>query len=124
VNEKLDRRTGKTSCSSYGICSLFRMLVCESLDRTALARPQLSARIGIDSGTVVVGAGAGNEIDVFGELPNNAARVQALAAPGSVLISAATHRDCRRERMTSRNVIKNPNIAHPVAHTRCVITRS
>jgi len=55
-------------------------------------RPKLSARIGIDSGAVVVGAGAGQEIDVFGEAPNNASRVQSLALPDTVLISAATHR--------------------------------
>src|SRR5215471_8309857 len=54
--------------------------------------PKLSARIGIDSGPVVVGAGAGQEIDVFGEAPNNAARVQSLALPDTILISAATHR--------------------------------
>jgi class 3 adenylate cyclase len=52
----------------------------------------LSVRIGIDSGAVVVGAGAGNEMDVFGEAPNIAARVQAAAAPNTLLISAATHR--------------------------------
>jgi class 3 adenylate cyclase len=55
-------------------------------------RPQLAARVGIDSGAVVVGAGAGSEADVFGEVPNIANRVQAAAAPGTVLISAATHR--------------------------------
>jgi class 3 adenylate cyclase/tetratricopeptide (TPR) repeat protein len=54
--------------------------------------PKISARVGIDSGTVVVGAGAGKETDVFGEAPNNAARLQALASPGTVLISVATHR--------------------------------
>jgi class 3 adenylate cyclase len=32
--------------------------------------PEISVRVGIDSGTVVVGAGAGNEADVFGETPN------------------------------------------------------
>jgi class 3 adenylate cyclase/tetratricopeptide (TPR) repeat protein len=56
------------------------------------ARPKLAARIGIDSGTVVVGAGPGKEADVFGDTPNIAARVQAAAAPGTVLISADTHR--------------------------------
>jgi class 3 adenylate cyclase len=56
------------------------------------SRPKLSARIGIDSGPVVVGTGAGTEIEVFGEAPNIAARVQAAAAPNTVLISAATHR--------------------------------
>ncbi len=54
--------------------------------------PQLSARVGIDSGTVVVGAGAGKDIDVFGDTPNIAARVQAAAAPGTVLVTADTHR--------------------------------
>jgi class 3 adenylate cyclase len=55
-------------------------------------RPKLSARIGIDSGAVVVGAGAGGDADVFGDTPNIAARVQAAAAPGTVLISADMHR--------------------------------
>lgn len=52
----------------------------------------LSVRIGIDSGAVVVGAGADTEIDVFGEAPNIASRVQTAAAPDTVLITAATHR--------------------------------
>ena len=55
-------------------------------------RPKLSARIGIDSGAVVVGAGAGGDADVFGDTPNIAARVQAAAAPGTVLVTATTHR--------------------------------
>jgi class 3 adenylate cyclase len=56
------------------------------------AHPKLSARIGIDSGAVVVGAGAGKDTDVFGDTPNIAARVQTAAAPGTVLITADTHR--------------------------------
>jgi class 3 adenylate cyclase/tetratricopeptide (TPR) repeat protein len=55
-------------------------------------RPKLAARVGIDSGAVVVGAGAGKEADVFGEAPNIAARVQAAAEPGTVLITDAVHR--------------------------------
>jgi class 3 adenylate cyclase len=54
--------------------------------------PKLSARVGIDSGAVVVGAGARGQTDVFGETPNIAARVQAAAAPDTVVISAATYR--------------------------------
>jgi predicted ATPase/class 3 adenylate cyclase len=54
--------------------------------------PKLAARIGIDSGSVVVGAGAGKDTDVFGDTPNIAARVQTAAAPGTVLVTAATHR--------------------------------
>jgi len=54
--------------------------------------PKLLARIGIDSGAVVVGAGAGKDTDVFGDAPNIAARVQTAAAPDTVLITADTHR--------------------------------
>ena len=53
-------------------------------------RPKLSARVGIESGTVVVGAGAGKDPDVFGDVPNIAARVQAAAEPGTVLILFGT----------------------------------
>ena len=56
------------------------------------ARPKLSARVGIDSGAVVVGAGTGKDADVFGDTPNIAARVQAAADPGTVLITDAAHR--------------------------------
>jgi class 3 adenylate cyclase len=56
------------------------------------ARSRLSARIGIDSGAVVVGASAGKDADVFGDTPNIAARVQAAAEPGTVVITDATHR--------------------------------
>jgi class 3 adenylate cyclase/tetratricopeptide (TPR) repeat protein len=54
--------------------------------------PKLSARVGIDSGAVVVGVGAGKSVDVFGDTPNIAARVQAVALPHTVLITADTDR--------------------------------
>jgi class 3 adenylate cyclase len=54
--------------------------------------PKLSARVGIDSGTVVVGAGAGKDAEVFGDVPNVAARVQSAAEPDTVLITASAHR--------------------------------
>ena len=54
--------------------------------------PKISVRVGIDSGAVVVGAGVSKDADVFGETPNVAARMQAIAVPGTVLISASTHR--------------------------------
>jgi class 3 adenylate cyclase len=53
---------------------------------------KLTARVGVDSGPVVVGAGVEQDADVFGEAPNIAARVQTAAEPGTVLITAATHR--------------------------------
>src|SRR6516165_5710240 len=50
--------------------------------------PELSARIGIESGPVVVEATG----EVFGDAPNVAARVQAAAEPGSVLITLNVQR--------------------------------
>ncbi|HEY3720747.1 MAG TPA: AAA family ATPase [Roseiarcus sp.] len=50
--------------------------------------PELAARIGLDSGLVVVDATG----EVFGDAPNVAARVQALAEPGAVLVTAAVQR--------------------------------
>jgi class 3 adenylate cyclase/tetratricopeptide (TPR) repeat protein len=55
-------------------------------------RPRLAARVGIHSGTVVVGAGASKEADVFGDAPNIAARVQEVAAADTIVITDDTHR--------------------------------
>jgi class 3 adenylate cyclase len=53
---------------------------------------QLSTRIGIDSGLVVIGKGAAETAEVFGDPPNIAARLQAAAGAGTVVITDATHR--------------------------------
>jgi class 3 adenylate cyclase len=50
--------------------------------------PELKARIGIESGPVVVEATG----EVFGEAPNIAARVQAAAEPGTVLVTSTVLR--------------------------------
>jgi class 3 adenylate cyclase len=50
--------------------------------------PELLARIGIESGPVVVEANG----EVFGDAPNVAARVQGIAASGSVLVTTNVHR--------------------------------
>jgi predicted ATPase/class 3 adenylate cyclase len=56
----------------------------------------LAARVGIATGQVIVGdligEGAAQEEAVVGETPNLAARLQALAKPGMVVISQATRR--------------------------------
>jgi len=62
-----------------------------------LAAPEpLNVRIGIASGLVVVGdligAGAAQERGVLGETPNLAARLQALARPGTLVIADGTRR--------------------------------
>jgi class 3 adenylate cyclase/predicted ATPase len=51
-------------------------------------RPELVARIGIETGAVVVDSAG----EIFGDAPNIAARVQALAEPGTVLITAKVQR--------------------------------
>ena len=48
------------------------------------SRPALNARIGLETGPVVVDAAG----EIFGDTPNIAARVQALAEPGAVLVTA------------------------------------
>ena len=56
----------------------------------------LEARIGISTGLVIVGElvgeGEARERGVVGETPNLAARLQALAEPGSVVVSESTRR--------------------------------
>src|SRR4029077_16054632 len=65
-----------------------RALVELNAKNASKGAPELSARIGLDSGQVVVDATG----EVFGEAPNIAARVQSAAEPGSILITAAVQR--------------------------------
>src|SRR5262249_28281546 len=57
---------------------------------------RLRVRVGIGTGQVVVGdlitSGDGQERGVVGETPNLAARLQALAEPGAVVIGPQTRR--------------------------------
>jgi class 3 adenylate cyclase/tetratricopeptide (TPR) repeat protein len=56
----------------------------------------LKVRVGIATGLVVIGElmgeGEAQQLDVVGETPNLAARLQALAQPGSVLVAETTRR--------------------------------
>jgi class 3 adenylate cyclase len=52
--------------------------------------PSLRVRVGIDTGSVVIG----DDGEVYGEPPNVAARVQAAAEPDTVLVTGAVHRLC------------------------------
>ena len=52
------------------------------------AMPALAARIAIDSGPVVVDAAG----EIFGDVPNIAARAQAQAEPGAVVVTARVQR--------------------------------
>src|SRR5580692_10678301 len=68
--------------------AILRALVEINTRNASKGAPELSARIGLDSGSVVVDAAG----EVFGEAPNVAARVQAAAEPGTVLITASVQR--------------------------------
>jgi class 3 adenylate cyclase/predicted ATPase len=71
-------------------------LVEEVAGLDTVAEIPLQLRIGIATGLVVVGdligAGAAQEQTVVGETPNLAARLQALAKPGTVVIGPSTRR--------------------------------
>src|SRR5258708_7895838 len=80
----------------------------------------LAVRIGIATGLVVIGdlsrEGALREHAVVGETPNLAARLQALAEPGTMVVAASTRRllgDLFRLRELGRHEVKG--IAEPVA---------
>src|ERR1700726_2634789 len=51
-------------------------------------KPSLAARIGLETGPVVVDAAG----EIYGDAPNVAARVQALAEPGDVVVTARVQR--------------------------------
>jgi class 3 adenylate cyclase len=52
------------------------------------SRPELAARIAIDTGPAVLDAGG----EIFGDVPNIAARAQALAEPGTVVVTGRVQR--------------------------------
>jgi predicted ATPase/class 3 adenylate cyclase len=70
--------------------------IIDAVGRLDVKPVQLQARVGIATGLVVVGdligAGSAQEQSVVGETPNLAARLQALADPGAVVIAAGTRR--------------------------------
>ena len=70
--------------------------VVDAVARLDVKSVTLQARVGIATGLVVVGdligEGSAQEQSVVGETPNLAARLQALAGPGAVVIAAGTHR--------------------------------
>jgi class 3 adenylate cyclase len=71
------------------------LAVIDAVGRLATQEP-LNVRIGIATGLVVVGdligAGAAQERGVVGETPNPAARLQALARPGTLVVADSTRR--------------------------------
>jgi len=70
--------------------------VIDAVGRVDVGSVKLQARVGIATGLVVVGdligEGSAQEQSVVGETPNLAARLQASAEPGAVVIAAGTRR--------------------------------
>jgi len=66
----------------------------DAVRRLEAGSTKLEARVGIATGSVVVGdligEGSAQEQSIVGETPNLAARLQGLAAPGSLVIGAST----------------------------------
>ena len=65
-----------------------RALAEVNRNNAGTGKPALNARIGLESGPVVVDATG----EIYGDAPNTAARVQALAEPGTVVITAHVQR--------------------------------
>ena len=83
------------------------LALVEAVGRARRPAAPLQVRVGIATGLVVVGdligAGAAQEQAVVGETPNLAARLQALAEPGTVVIAASTRRLLGRSVRVSRS---------------------
>lgn len=91
----------------------------EELNReSAPGHPTLVMRVGIDTGEVVVSSlddRPGQDFVVVGDTVNRAARIQAAAPPGGVLISRDTHRHVRGGfSFTEVEPLRLKGIAEPV----------
>src|SRR5438552_3223319 len=68
--------------------SIQRALAEVNRKNAAAGKPALNARIGIEIGPVVIDAAG----EIYGDPPNVSARVQALAEPGTVVVTARVQR--------------------------------
>ena len=79
-----------------------------AVGRLGTSAGTLDVRIGIATGLVVVGdligEGASREQAVVGETPNLAARLQALAQPGGIVLPPATRQAARHRPSSERAV--------------------
>jgi class 3 adenylate cyclase len=81
------------------------------------SRPELAARIGLDIGPAVLDASG----EIYGDVANIAARVQALAEPGAVLVTARVQRQVAGLFVAEERGTHNlKGVAEPVALFRLV----
>jgi len=102
--------------------------VVDAVRQLGASGEPLAVRVGIHTGPVVVGlmgGGQRSQAMAIGETPNVAARLQASAEPGTVVISAATHRLAHGgfvcEPLGARTL---RGVAHPIELFRVVRERS
>ena len=77
-------RNGAISRAARAALSIQRALADLNRRNAGAGKPELIARIGLETGPAVVDAAG----EIYGDVTNIAARVQALAEPGAVLITA------------------------------------
>jgi class 3 adenylate cyclase/predicted ATPase len=77
-----------TERAARAALSIQRALAELNRKNASAGKPALNARIGIETGPVVVDATG----EIYGDAPNTAARVQALAEPGTVWVTAGVQR--------------------------------
>ena len=84
------RESSATGCTrgAIGCAAKQRALAEVNRKNAGAGKPALNARIGIETGPVVADAAG----EIYGDAPNTAARVQALAEPGTVVITARVQR--------------------------------
>jgi adenylate cyclase len=92
--------------------SVNAVLFAKLLQNDFCVLPQLPVRIGIHMGDVLL-----NEGNVFGDVVNIAARIQALAPPGCIYISETVHENTKNKKEIKSRFIKQEllkNVMSPV----------
>ena len=105
----------------------------EALKTLAGPSGTLKARIGIDTGLVIagdlIGSGASLEAAVVGDTPNRAARLQATAEPGTVVISDSSRQlvgtlfEFRERELAKRKGVQGTEVSWTVLRTSLVDSR-
>jgi class 3 adenylate cyclase len=98
--------------------SIQRALAELNRKNAGTTKPELVARIGLESGSAVLDAAG----EIYGDVANIAARVQALAEPGAVLVTARVQRQVAGAVCCGR--ARNPNAQRGARTKRAVPARS
>src|SRR5215475_12423771 len=86
-------KCGATSQTGKRFCGFMIVQAIATVNRrfSDMPRLDLAVRVGIHSGWVVIDEMGSNKVEIFGDTPNIAARVQARSTPNSVLMTSAVH---------------------------------